>query len=240
MENDCLKKIKWTLKGYIFNSIYYRFERKAFGDKRQLNGFGKTKKVCFIIQRAEIFSSVQSIYDYMRTDSQFNVNLLVLPRFDHAQNKLAINTISSNLHFAEEIANGVEIINPYNENDKKFENIDNYKFDFIFLGLPYQSEYPPEYNFEYLSSLARLCYIPYGSSFADGTKMIRTTTPKALLIYVDYIFCDGDKTYKYCHSKLKYCKNIDGKKVAYNIGYPRFDQEDRRESYGDSLYPHVD
>ena len=50
-------------------------------------------KMCFIIQRIEIFPSVQSIFEYMCLDARYDVTLLVLPRFDHATNKIKVNTI---------------------------------------------------------------------------------------------------------------------------------------------------
>lgn len=80
-----------------------------------------------------------------------------------------------------------------------------------------------EYKFANLSKISRVCYVPYGSSYADGKEMIRTSFTTQLLTFVDYIFCDCIKTYKYCQSKLKYCQNADGKRIVYNIGYPRFD-----------------
>lgn len=229
MKRSLSRRIKEKAKIYIYNSLYYCVERHRLGKNRKLKKSSEKLKVCFVIQRTEIFSSTQSIYNFMRSNPKYDVMLLVLPRFDHTENKVDVSTIPHNVEFAKTIGKGIEIINPYNEITGEFEKLDKYNFDVIFMGLPYQREYPPEYNFAYLSSLARLCYVPYGSSFADGIKMIRTMTPKPLLSYVDYIFCDGDKTYKYCYSKLKYCKNIDGKKVAYNIGYPRFDLIDRCE-----------
>lgn len=223
MNKKFIRKIKEKIKIYFYNSGYYFFKRCLLSQKKNFNTMNEKVKMCFIIQRIEIFPSVQSIFEYMCLDARYDVTLLVLPRFDHATNKINVNTIEQNLKFASQIANGAEVINSYDDQKKKFKRLEDYKFDFIFLGLPYQREYPMEYKFANLSKISRVCYVPYGSSYADGKEMIRTSFTTQLLTFVDYIFCDCIKTYKYCQSKLKYCQNADGKRIVYNIGYPRFD-----------------
>lgn len=163
----------------------------------------------------------------MCEDDRFSVSILVLPRYDHAKKKVDISTIEKNIDFCKNLDAKITVINPYNAQTKSFEDISGYNFDFIFLGLPYAGEYPEEYHFKTLSQYSRLCYVPYGSSYADGIKMIRVSLTDNLLTYVDYLFADCDKVYQYCNSKLKLCKNADSKKIVYNIGFPRFDLVER-------------
>ena len=219
---------KWELKTDLQSSIYYLSKR----DKKSLPALDmKNIKVCFILQRTEIFTSVQSIFNAMCLDGRFSVSVLVLPRYDHARRKLDIDTIKRNIDFCENLNAEITIINPYNERSKSFDDINKYDFDFIFLGLPYTAEYPKVYNFKDFSRQSRLCYVPYGSSYADGKKMLRVSLTNDLLMNVDYLFADCDKVYRYCNSKLKLCKNADSKKIVYNIGFPRYDLVEREKKH---------
>lgn len=215
-----IKRKKWELMFYLRNSIYYAVKRK----RKSLPPINKNNiKVCFIVQRTEIFTSVQSVFETMCSDNRFSVSILVLPRYDHAKKKVDISTIEKNIDFCKNLDEKITVINPYNTQTKSFEGISGYNFDFIFLGLPYAGEYPEEYHFKTLSQYSRLCYVPYGSSYTDGMKMIKGCFTDNLLSYVDYLFADCDKVYNYCNSKLRLCKNTDLKSIVYNLGYPRFD-----------------
>ena len=224
-----IKRKKWELMFYLRNSIYYAVKRK----RKSLPPINKNNiKVCFIVQRTEIFTSVQSVFETMCSDNRFSVSILVLPRYDHAKKKVDISTIEKNIDFCKNLDEKITVINPYNTQTKSFEGISGYNFDFIFLGLPYAGEYPEEYHFKTLSQYSRLCYVPYGSSYTDGMKMIKGCFTDNLLSYVDYLFADCDKVYNYCNSKLRLCKNTDLKSIVYNLGYPRFDLIKRSDKSG--------
>lgn len=226
-----IKRKKWELMFYLRNSIYYAVKRK----RKSLPPINKKNiKVCFIVQRTEIFTSVQSVFETMCSDNRFSVSILVLPRYDHAKKKVDISTIEKNIDFCKNLDEKITVINPYNTQTKSFEGISGYNFDFIFLGLPYAGEYPEEYHFKTLSQYSRLCYVPYGSSYTDGMKMIKGCFTDNLLSYVDYLFADCDKVYNYCNSKLRLCKNTDLKSIVYNLGYPRFDLIKRSDKSGNA------
>lgn len=226
-----IKRKKWELMFYLRNSIYYAVKRK----RKSLPPINKNNiKVCFIVQRTEIFTSVQSVFETMCSDNRFSVSILVLPRYDHAKKKVDISTIEKNIDFCKNLDEKITVINPYNTQTKSFEGISGYNFDFIFLGLPYAGEYPEEYHFKTLSQYSRLCYVPYGSSYTDGMKMIKGCFTDNLLSYVDYLFADCDKVYNYCNSKLRLCKNTDLKSIVYNLGYPRFDLIKRSDKSGNA------
>lgn len=226
-----IKRKKWELMFYLRNSIYYAVKRK----RKSLPPINKNNiKVCFIVQRTEIFTSVQSVFETMCSDIRFSVSILVLPRYDHAKKKVDISTIEKNIDFCKNLDEKITVINPYNTQTKSFEGISGYNFDFIFLGLPYAGEYPEEYHFKTLSQYSRLCYVPYGSSYTDGMKMIKGCFTDNLLSYVDYLFADCDKVYNYCNSKLRLCKNTDLKSIVYNLGYPRFDLIKRSDKSGNA------
>lgn len=223
-----LRHEKWKLKSELRNCVYYLYERK----KKNASEINESDvKVCFILQRTEIFTSVQSIFEEMCSDNRFSVSILVLPRYDHAKKEVDISTIKRNLEFCQSLNSKAVIINPYNAERRSFQSISDYGFDYIFLGLPYINEYPEEFRFKNLPKSCRLCYVPYGSSYADGREMLRVSLTNDLLMNIDYLFADCDKVYQYCNSKLKLCKNADSKKIVYNIGFPRYDLVEREKKH---------
>lgn len=219
-----LRHKKWQMQSDLRNCIYYFVKRKS-NTIPTVND--SNVRVCFILQRTEIFTSVQSIFEAMCADARFSVSILVLPRYDHAKRKVDVSTIKKNVEFCENLNKKITIINSFDENTNSFIDIHKFNFDFIFLGLPYTAEYPKEYDFKYFAQNSRLCYVPYGSSYADGREMLRVSLTNNMLMSVDYLFADCDKVYQYCNSKLKLCKNADSKKIVYNIGFPRFDLVER-------------
>ena len=98
------------------------------------------------------------------------------------------------------------------------------------MGLPYEKQYPEKYSFKNLARAGRLCYIPYGSYYADGIKMIEFGFQNELLKQVDYVFADCDKVYQFLNKKIGLCKNRDSKKIVYSLGYPRFDLVNRNNN----------
>ena len=154
------------------NCIYYFVKRKS-NTIPTVND--SNVRVCFILQRTEIFTSVQSIFEAMCADARFSVSILVLPRYDHAKRKVDVSTIKKNVEFCENLNKKITIINSFDENTNSFIDIHKFNFDFIFLGLPYTAEYPKEYDFKYFAQNSRLCYVPYGSSYADGREMLRVS-----------------------------------------------------------------
>ena len=212
-----LRHKKWQMQSDLRNCIYYFVKRKS-NTIPTVND--SNVRVCFILQRTEIFTSVQSIFEAMCADARFSVSILVLPRYDHAKRKVDVSTIKKNVEFCENLNKKITIINSFDENTNSFIDIHKFNFDFIFLGLPYTAEYPKEYDFKYFAQNSRLCY-------ADGREMLRVSLTNNMLMSVDYLFADCDKVYQYCNSKLKLCKNADSKKIVYNIGFPRFDLVER-------------
>ena len=77
-----LRHKKWQMQSDLRNCIYYFVKRKS-NTIPTVND--SNVRVCFILQRTEIFTSVQSIFEAMCADARFSVSILVLPRYDHAK-----------------------------------------------------------------------------------------------------------------------------------------------------------
>lgn len=209
------------------NRFFYKASRKPLSlqpvDKNHV-------RICFVIQRTEIFTSVQTIFEQCCSNDQFDVSVMVLPRYDHGARKIDIESIEKNLEFCRSLKGEFTLLNPYNEQTGEFADLTPNQFDFIFLAMPYQKQYPDKYSFAYLSNIGRLCCIPYGCYFADGKTMIRFGFPHELLMHVDYMFADVDNVYQFVNGKLCLSRNRDNKPIAYRVGYPRFDLVKRNET----------
>lgn len=222
-----LVQIKHKLISCLHNCMYYKVNRASF----KLNDINPNSiKICFVLQRTEIFTTVQTLFETCCSDERFDVSIMVLPRYDHGQRCLDIQSLEKNRIYCDSLKGNFKIVMPYDSAKCEYQELLNNQFDFIFLGLPYQKQYPEKYTFGYLSKIGRLCYIPYGSYYADGKKMIEFGFPKELLCYIDYIFADCDKVYQFVSKKMKLCKNRDSKEIVYTVGYPRFDLIARNES----------
>ena len=95
-----LRHKKWQMQSDLRNCIYYFVKRKS-NTIPTVND--SNVRVCFILQRTEIFTSVQSIFEAMCADARFSVSILVLPRYDHAKRKVDVSTIKKNVEFCENL-----------------------------------------------------------------------------------------------------------------------------------------
>lgn len=215
-------QIKKLIKKIVYSKYYYEIQRRRlkteFEEEIPYN-------IVFLVQRAEIFTSVMTVYEEMTKNEKCNIILVALPRYDHTakDNKFLMESIEYNLNFCKSLPGKHLSISSYDTEMGKFINLEELSPRYVFLGLPYVHEYPKEYSFDRLCSFTEICYIPYGHFFADGRKMIENCFQRELLCSVSYLFCDCDKTSEYCKTKLRYCEKKRGKSIVYNVGFPRFD-----------------
>ena len=134
-----LRHKKWQMQSDLRNCIYYFVKRKS-NTIPTVND--SNVRVCFILQRTEIFTSVQSIFEAMCADARFSVSILVLPRYDHAKRKVDVSTIKKNVEFCENLNKKITIINSFDENTNSFIDIHKFNFDFIFFNIVISAMFP--------------------------------------------------------------------------------------------------
>lgn len=193
-------------------------------------------KIVFIVERTEVFSSVQSIVEAAVRKSGCTVYLLPVPRCKFERYDL--NTLADNEEFCRKIK-GVTVINTYDRESQQFFDLKKINPSYIFLSVPYTEEYPEQYRMQQLSEIAKICYVPYGYSLENEKRydVISTAFNLLLLQYASYIFLDSPVTYHFCKKRLWMSKLLDGNRL-FNVGYPRFDgiEEKNTASYNKILW----
>lgn len=182
-------------------------------------------RIVFIVQRTEVFNSVRTVFEEAVKNDECEVYLLPLPRCSNDHKKFFWDTYTSVVEFCHQLYGGT-VIDTYNFETGKYFDLTKIMPDYIFLNVPYTSQYPDEYSLEKLALIAKVCYVPYGYAVSNER---RYTDLYAVQYYVDlmkhisFIFSDGDASYAYCKkNRMWLCEFLFGKRL-YNVGYPRFD-----------------
>ena len=172
--------------------------------------------VLFLVSRTHIFSSVESVFTEANKNKEIDAYLIALP--DRANDKKNMDN-SNVIDFCKNIA-GEKAIDCYDSNGS-FIDLRNFNPDYIFLGIPYNEEYPDGFTFNELAEFSKLCFVPYGYGFLSGV-VIETCFNLCLLSHISYLFAEGPVGNNYCRKKLYWFEKLEGQKV-YSLGFPRFD-----------------
>ena len=178
-------------------------------------------RIVFIVEKTEVFSSVQSIVEAAVKNPNCIVYLLPVPRCKFA--KYDINTLSDNETFCKRIK-GVNVINTYDRVTGQFFDLKEIRPHFIFLSVPYTEEYPEQYRIFNLSKIARVCFVPYGYVLENEKLYSTVSTALNLLMlqYTSFIFSDGPVSHGFCARRLWISEILDGRRL-FDLGFPRFD-----------------
>jgi hypothetical protein len=187
-------------------------------------GNNSTIKIVFIVQRTEVFNSVRTVFEAAVKNDRCEAYLLPLPRCRNDSRELRWETYDSVVDFCRELGAGI-VIESYDRKMNKFNDLGQLKPDYVFLNVPYTSQYPDEYSMDKLVSITKVCYIPYGYAVSEYKRFERIYSISfgiTLLSNAEFLFADGDVTYNYCKKSMWLSELIYGKRL-YNIGFPRFE-----------------
>ena len=170
-----------------------------------------------------MFDSVRTVFEEAVSAPDAEVLLLALPRY--RQGALDYGDTSS-LDFC--MALGKDITASAFDREREFD-LEAWAPDYVFLNVPYTSEYPKRYAIRNLARYSRVCYIPYGYMMMEG-EILHTCFGSRLFRLASFIFADGDLSWDFCRKRL-FLSDMLFKKRLYRLGYPRFDlQFARRDS----------
>ncbi|MBE6643072.1 MAG: hypothetical protein E7615_05415 [Ruminococcaceae bacterium] len=196
--------------------------------KKSLPDYKNDKiKILFIVQRTEVFTSVRTVFEEAIKDERCEVYILPLPKCINTERgqELLPDTLDEVIDFCAGLK-GAELIDSYDKDTKRFYDLNELKPDYIFLNVPYTTQYPSDYSMEKLVKIGKVCFVPYSYTFGDTKKynsVYQTEFHTTLLSHASYLFMDGEASYKFCKKKLWLSEFINGKKL-FNLGYPRFDR----------------
>lgn len=207
--------IKEVIPSDIRNVIKMVIYRSRFHYSHPMKNERMT--VVFLVNRTNIFNSVKSIYLSMKNDSTINTYLIALP--DRSSDKLSKDTkrvLSYCMQLSKE-----QVIDSWDNDNQCFFDVKQLNPDFVFLGIPYDEEYPNEYSFNRMASFTKLCFVPYGFDLVTGVGN-QTSLNDYMLAHVSYLFADSDVTAEYCNKRMKILR-LFGKYQVCDLGFPRFD-----------------
>lgn len=182
-------------------------------------------RIVFIIQRTEVFNSVRTVFDAAVANDECEIYLLPLPRCANEGKELFWDTYASVVEFCHHLHGGI-VIDTYNFKTETYYDLTELMPDYIFLNVPYTSQYPDVYSLEKLASIAKICYVPYGYAMPNEKKysnMYAGPFYVDLMKSISFLFTDGDVSYSYCKKNRMWLSELLFGKRIYNIGYPRFD-----------------
>ena len=126
-------------------------------------------RIVFIVQRTEVFNSVRSVFEAAVANDECEVYLLPLPRYSNEYNGLFWDTYASVVEFCYQLYGG-KVIDTYDFKTETYYDLTELMPDYIFLNVPYTSEYPDVYSIEKLAFISKVCYVPYGYAMTNEKK----------------------------------------------------------------------
>ena len=120
-------------------------------------------RVGFIVQVPEIWNKLQPVYEAMKADNSFDLELIVVPDNIKKSDSLSYE----NNYFIKKYPNAKKA---YDEG--RWLRISHQRYDYIFVQRPYDAYLPKGFRSYNLALCSKVCYIPYGFSgsnvFNDG------------------------------------------------------------------------
>lgn len=184
--------------------------------KEDRNIYGKIV-IYFLIQRTEVWSSLQTLFEATLKDERVDAYLIAIPKVK----KYEIDyDDKANLEFCRAIASD-RTFDFMEIQDKLWSDVHVFSPDYVITGVPYSNAYPAGFSMKEIAKHANLCYIPYGYTILKSD-MQRTTCNIDVLSYVDYLFAESPVTFHYCRPIIRVSEFLFGKRL-YDVGFPRFD-----------------
>jgi len=205
------RKMKWFL--YSKKQISIRKEISKENIKKD-----KKIRVLFIMQYPEMWGSERTVYETMKEDNRFQVEILAIPKSGGVNPKIkSFESKNEALDYCKK--EGISAINAFSNG--KWLDLSSMKSDYIFLQRPYDECMPDEYEMSKLMKHGLLCYIPYSGHITQGVHL-KIEFNHILLRYLYLFFADSSHTAEYV--RLRSGKELSSKtRKIFEFGFPRFD-----------------
>lgn len=179
---------------------------------------GNKVNVFFILQYPEMWNSFKTVFDAFSSDIRFNAVILAVPKQNgvnfsngsfEEKNEAADYCYSNDLPFIDSRTNNGWV------------NIKDLEPDIIFVQRPYDECMPKDYSLNKMSTVAILCYIPYGFEFVRNVHLEIEYNDN----FLNNVFCcfaDNSETANFIRNRSKLDYYLGLRKI-FDIGYPRFD-----------------
>ena len=188
--------------------------------KRKQNWKEKSKshnqiRVMMYCNLPSIWNSFNSLYRLLKSDSRFQVDIVVFPEMERGGRLKNYDMID----FCNR--RGFEYIEGYNKETGEYIDLTDKEYDYIFLNRPYQDLRPRQYSTSALRIQSKLCHITYATCIFKGSVQ-DTVCGFQHLKYYDFVFAETTIHKKiYLEYKKKY---VDCSTEVCTVGSPKFEE----------------
>ena len=203
------------IKDIKANEAIEKVRRKKKADKEI--------RVAFIVQMAEIWDKESPIYDAMKEDAIFEVDLIVVPPYN-LESKSVEREFDKNNYFINHYPKCIQAIN-----NNVWISLEDMGYDYVFVQRPYDQCLPVGFRSSDIVRFAKLCYVPYGYGGADVFNAMNTN--KFFFRNVYFAFLESEYMAKKLLRQFRTKREKENHKI-FNCGYPAL------EPY--FLYPRVE
>lgn len=202
------------------------FEKKnlaiAKNIRRKVNN-GEKIRVVFVCHRPAVWSSLKSVYEELKNDSDFDVKIVAIPNKKEIPGKWMEHDIYES-EGAEDFFAQYGCINGYDYEKKEWLDLRTLQPDYIFFQQPYNVTRCEAYKSYNVSKYARLLYVAYATDFI-GDGVLEETSPKDYLNDVYFYFTQNKLDHELIKGILDKQKNMHSRPVL--TGFPRYDGIDK-------------
>lgn len=193
---------------------------------------GQKINVVFVCHRPNVWSSLKSLYETLRTNQFFNVTIVAIPVKKDLP-KLGLNHEFYTTEGAEEFFKDYNCINGYDYEKKEWFDLRKLKPDYLFFQQPYNVALNPLYNSALVSKYCKICYVAYASNFI-GNGVLEETMPKDFMKNVSLFFTQNEIDNRLVNSVLKTYENTFTR--TFITGFPRYDDINKYKNSESSLW----
>jgi CDP-Glycerol:Poly(glycerophosphate) glycerophosphotransferase len=178
---------------------------------------GQPINVLFVCHEPSLWSMFDSVYRAMVDDPEFNPMVVALP-YRHSSLPQGKYKDAGMVVFLEK--RGILVVRGYEEDSGRWMRPAEFSPDYIFFQTPYDL-FPPEWCVEHASLIARVCYIPYGTSISQG-QIENIIHPSSFFKYVSLFIMESVFTRNLFVTQLKSRQWFNRDSVLVG-GCPKFD-----------------
>lgn len=188
--------------------------------------------VLFLCYRPSVWGSLKTVYESMKADDSFNVQIVTIPNKKQLPEK-GLNHEVYESEGAETFWKGDDVISGYDYVNKKWLDLRTLNPDYICVQQPYNAcreEFQKSWN---LRKYAKIFYVHYASNFI-GSGILEDTNPpdfvKDIALYFNQSFMDYNLIREYFQ---KIGNNFT---KQYITGFPRYDNLEQYRNCESALW----